>query len=406
MRIPRKQVFATYALLVGILAGCGESEFAGMRLAGWISSPYENDAMHAIVERYNSQSEGARVAYQPIQANYIEKIQLMLGTDTAPDVFMLESFWAPTLLNYETLMPLDEFIENDPEFDIEDFEPALMEAFQKEGKLYGIPKDYSTIALFYNPDMFAKAGISSPPNNWEELVDHARRLTEDSDGDGVIDTYGFGMTDSVEFVLPFIWQNGGDLLADDGGIDFDNQPAIAAIRFLKRLRDEGLAIVPTDAGASWNMEAYGRKRVAMTISGLWAVNFMETTFAETPYEIAAIPDGTRRESIAFVVGYVIPASTKYPEEAWRLLRFLTSKEGQQEWTELDLGLPPRRSVVAYSGLRENPRRAVFIEAAEYARTWQLGPRQRLMDELQTAIQAIFLIDTPIVEALERANERL
>ena len=386
--------------------GCGESQYSGLRLAGWVSSPYESDAMHAVVARYNEQFVEAPVAYQPIQANYIEKIQLMLGTNTAPDVFMLESFWAPTLINYDTLMPLDDFVAADPQFDLDDFEPSLLDAFRRDGKLYGLPKDYSTIALFYNPELFARAGITRPPTNWQELEDYARRLTVDEDGDGVTDVYGLGTIDSVEFVLPFIWQNGGELVAADGGIDVDNQRAVEAIRFLKRLRDDGLAVVPTDVGASWNMEAYGRGRVAMTISGLWAVNFMATTFADTPYEIAAIPGGERREAISYVVGYVIPANTSRPDEAWQLLRYLTSREGQREWAELELGLPPRRSVVDASGLMRDPQRAVFVETAAYARTWQLGPNQRLMDELQTAMQAIFLTDEPIQDALRRADQRL
>ena len=393
-------------LLFGLLVACTESANQGLRLSGWVSSPFESDAMQATVERYNQEYPEAALAYHPIQANYIEKIQLMLGTNTAPDVFMLESFWAPTLIDFDTLMPLDELVAGDPEFDIGDFEPALLNAFRRDGKLYGLPKDYSTIALFYNPEMFAEVGIDRPPATWDELIDYARRLTRDTNGDGNIDQYGFGAVDSAEFVLPFIWQNGGELVSADGSIDYENARAIEAIRFLKNMRDEGIAAVPTDLGASWNMEAFGRERIAMTISGLWAVNFMSTTFADVPYQISRIPGGEREEAIAYVVGYVIPANTSYPEEAWHLLRYLTSKEGQTEWAELDLGLPPRRSVVDSTGLLEDPDRTVFIETAQFARTWQLGPNQRLLDELQTAIQAIFLTDAPIEDALRRANERL
>ncbi len=406
MGMARKRYLPMIVLVAFQLGACSQRESERMRLAGWISSPFESDAMYSIVERYNAQNPSVDVVYQPIQANYIEKIQLMLGTDTAPDVFMLESFWAPTLINYETLLPLDDLIDSDTDFDLEDFEPNLLEAFRKDGKLYGVPKDFSTVGLFYNPDLFAEAGIVSAPASWEELAHAARRLTKDTNGDGVTDVFGLGVVDSVEFVLPFIWQNGGEIVSEDGGIDYDNEHTIEAIRFLKQLRDEGVAVVPTDVGASWNMEALGRKRVAMTISGLWAVNFMDSTFAGTQYEIAGIPVGVRRESIAYVVGYVIPASTKYPQDAWRLLRYLTSREGQAEWAALKLGLPPRRSVVDAAGLRDDPRQATFIEASSYARTWQLGPNQRLMDELQTAMQAIFLTDAPIEHALMRANERL
>ena len=362
--------------------------------------------MHRLVEKYNADNVGAPVVYQPIQANYIEKIQLMLGTGTAPDVFMLESFWAPTLIKYDTLMPLDDLIASDPTFDLADFEPSLLDAFRHEGKLYGLPKDYSTVALFYNPELLEAAGIDKPPADWVELEEYAARLSRDTDGDGDTDRFGFGTVDSVEFVLPFVWQNGGALMTPAGGIDVSNAAAIEAIEFLKQLRVSGHAAVPTDVGASWNMEAFGRKRLAMTISGLWAVNFMETTFPDTPYRVAPIPVGEEPGAIAYVVGYVMPRAVKDEEQAWQLLRDLTSKAGQREWAELGLGLPPRRSVVENFGLRDDAIRSVFIDTAAYARTWQLGPDQRVMDELQTAMQAIFLIDTPIEDALRRANERL
>ena len=362
--------------------------------------------MQEIVSRFQSEYPEANLAYHPIQANYIEKIQLMLGTDTAPDVFMLEAFWAPSLIEYDTLLPLDDLAASDPGFDVADFEPALLDAFRKDGKLFGIPKDYSTVAFFYNPDMLEEAGLTRPPANWQELQDYARRLTIDTDQDGTIDQYGLAVSESLEAILPFIWQNGGELVDREGRLNVNDQKAIEAISFLYRLRKDGIAAVPTDLGASWNMEAFGRERVAMAISGLWAVNFLDTTFADTPYKVAALPAGNSATSIAYVVGYVIPRQADDPEQAWKLLRYLTRKQGQAEWAELNLGLPPRRSVVASSGALDDPLKSVFVSAAANSRTWQLGSNQRLLDELQTAMQAVFLTDAPIEEALQRADDRL
>ena len=397
---------AVSAVLALIVAACAKPRDDGIVLSGWVSSPFESDAMEAIVDRYRSDYPESRLAYHPIQANYIEKIQLMLGTNTAPDVFMLEAFWAPSLIEYETLMPLDEFIASDATFDIDDFEPSLLEAFRSDGELYGIPKDYSTTALFYNPTMLEAAGLQGPPTTWEELEEYARRLTVTGDQEGAATQHGLAFSESLEAILPFVWQNGGQLVDRQGQIDLADQRAIEAIEFLYRLRQEGLAALPTDLGASWNMEAFGRGRVAMAMSGLWAVNFLDTTFAGTPYRVAPLPKGERGSSMAFVVGYVIPRGTERPEQAWELLRYLTSKEGQGSWSELNLGLSPRQSVIEQSGALEDSIKAVFINAAAESRTWQLGPNQRLLDELQTAMQSVFLTDTPIEEALRRADDRL
>ena len=397
---------AVIALVLLLVTACDEPGDDGIRLSGWVSSPYENDAMQSIVEGFRAEYPDANLAYHPIQANYIEKIQLMLGTGTAPDVFMLEAFWAPSLIEYDTLLPLDEFAQQDPEFDLADFEPVLLDAFRRDGKLYGIPKDYSTVALFYNPEMLAAAGYTHPPRDWHDLATYAKRLTVDTDNDGEPDQFGLAISESLEAILPFIWQNGGHLVDDSNQIDLADKNAVEAIQFLKDLHTDKIAAIPTDLGASWNMEAFGRKRVAMAVSGLWALNFLDTTFADTPYDVAALPVGEQASSIAYVVGYVIPRQTSNPREAWELLKYLTGKEGQSRWAELDIGLPPRTSIVEETRLMEDPTKRVFVTAAQAAGTWQLGSDQRLLDELQTAMQAVFLTDTQVDEALERADRRL
>lgn len=393
-------------LLLPLLAGCWRYETGDVRMTGWVSSPTEDLLVRALVDSFSIRYPDISVSYNPIQANYPEKLQLMLGTNTAPDVFMLESYWAPSLINFDVLMPLDDFIARDPDFDLDDFEPALLDAFRHDGKLYGIPKDYSTLLLFYNPQMFAEAGLPGPPRTWDDLARYARLLTRDTDGDGVIDQYGFGMAEQLEYILPFIWQNGGGLFDEEGKLTLKDDALVEALRFLQGLKREGVAALPTDVGASWNMDGFGRRKFAMTTSGLWAINLMEETFAGVPYAVAPLPVGRQQSSIAFVVGYVMPKNALYPDDGWTLLRFLTSKTGQLIWARSGVGLPPRNSIVEATGAREDPVKALFIETASYARPWQLGPNQRVLDEAQTALQAIFMIDTPIEEALERMSKRL
>ena len=206
--------------------------------------------------------------------------------------------------------------------------------------------------------------------------------------------------------MPFIWQNGAQFIDDNGQPNLDDPAVKEAFQYLQSLRSAGVSALPSEIGASWNMDGFGRKRVAMAFSGLWAVNFLEETFAATPYKTAPMPAGEEQRSIAYVVGYVIPKNVEDPEKAWRLLRFLTSKEGQAASATLDIGLPPRRSVVKIQNLRADPVKSVFIDSAEFAQTWQLGDNQKVLDETQTALQSMYITDTPIDEALAKLKKRL
>lgn len=394
-------------LLAGALgAGCGGYGSDAVRLTGWLTSPAEERLMQAMVDSFEAVHPGVDVHYEPIGANYMDKLQLMLGTGTAPDLFYLEAFWAPSLVSFDVLMPLDSFIARDPSFDLDDFEPALLDAFRFEGRLYGLPKDYSTLVLYYNPELFAAAGLTRPPRDWEEFRGYARRLTRDVDGDGRVDQYGFSHAETLEYLLPFVWQNGGDYFDEQGRVAFTDSAFVEALRFVEGMLDEGSAVLPADIGAAWNMDAFGRGRVAMAFSGLWAVHFMEETFADVPYRVAELPAGEQAAGIAFVVGFAMPKSTHHPEAAWRLLRHLTGPAGQSAWARAGIGLPPRRSVVERLGMYDDPIRGTLIRSAAVARPWQLGANNRVYDESQSILQAIYMTDAPIDASLKRLRTRI
>jgi ABC-type glycerol-3-phosphate transport system substrate-binding protein len=151
-----------------VLAGCDAPRADTLRITGWISTPVEETLMRSMVDAFERRHPGSAVHYEPVTANYMDKLLLMLGTHTAPDIVMLEAFWAPSLVAYDTLMPLDKFVAQDPDFAIEDFEPAILNAFRFNGELYGLPKDYSTLECMVYLGVFY-GGVSGRapkhPNN-------------------------------------------------------------------------------------------------------------------------------------------------------------------------------------------------------------------------------------------------
>lgn len=372
-----------------------------LRLTGWVSSPQEDDLVRRLLNEELPEVARLGVSYDPIQANYPEKVQLMLATGTAPDVFMLDAFLVPALAGYGSLAPIDPaFITEEV---VADFEPRLLDAFRHEGRLYGLPKDYSTVALFYDPEALATAGLESPPTTWQELEDWAEQLTIREGGR--TQRYGLGIDPGLDFLLPFVWQHGGDLIDEEGRLRPDDTAAIETIAWLQGLQQAGIATFPKDVGAAWNMDAFGRGAVAMTTSGYFATSFLDATFPDRSYRVAPLPKGRQEATLAYVVGYVMPHQSAAPQRAHQLLKVLTDRQAQGFWSDHGIGLPPRRSVAAEKIL-EGSTSAVFTAAARHARIWQFGDDQRLVDETQTALQAIYLTGAPIDEALNNAAQRL
>lgn len=395
-------------VLVLLLSLCGcEAEPSGtLRMAGWLASPVEATLTLSLLETFKAAHPGLPVRYEPIAANYMDKLLLMLGTGTGPDLIMVESFWIPELAAHDLLWPLDELAGRDTEADPEDFEPDLLEAFRSHGRLYALPKDYSTLVLYFNPEQFAEMGLDRPPADWAEFARAARRLTRDTDGDGTPDRHGYVHAEALEYTLPFVWQNLGEYLDEEGRPRFTELAFTEAVEFVQRLKDQGWAVLPTDVGAAWNMEAFGRGRAAMAISGRWAVNFLKETFPATPFRVAPLPAGRVSATVAFVVGYAIPRATRQPERAGALLRYLTGREGARLWATAGVGLPPRKSVAHDLGLAEDPLQRVFLDSLAHARPWRFPVNQRALDETETALQAIFITGAPVRPTLERLQRRL
>lgn len=393
------------ALLLG-LCGCKSDSPDTVRLAGWLASPVEAALTRSLLDTFKAEHPDLPVRYEPIPANYMDKLLLMLGTGTGPDLIMVESFWIPELAARGLLLSLDDLAGADSGAGLEDFEPALLEAFRNRGRLYALPKDYSTLVLYFNPELLAAAGLDRPPADWSGFAAAARRLTRDTNGDGRPDVHGYAHAEALEYTLPFVWQNGGEYLDDTGRPRFTEPAFVEALEFLQGLKTQGWAVLPTDVGAAWNMEAFGRRRVAMAISGLWALNFLKNSFPETPFRVAPLPAGRISATVNFVVGYAIPRSARHPQQAWTLLRYLTGPDGSRLWAKAGVGLPPRRSATRDMKLGLDPVRKVFLESLAYARPWRFPVDQRVLDRTETALQAIFITGAPVRSTLDRLQRHL
>ncbi len=402
-----KTISVILAILLALsLLSCSGRERGTVTLSGWATSPVEEKLLLKIIHEFEVKYPEIKVVYEPIPGNYMDKIQLMLATQTAPDVFYLESFYAPAMAAYDVLEPLDAYIKRDS-VDLADFEPAISQAFQFHGNMYGLAKDYTTVGLFYNIELFEKEGIDHPPANWEELCEMSRRLTKDTDGDGKIDQWGFCVNPSLDYLLPFIYQNGGSFFGKDGStLTILEPPFMGALKFFVQMYKDGIAVQPSDVGGAWPGDAFGKGKVAMMNSGNFAIPFLETNYPHTKYAIAELPRHTDQATLAFTVGYVIPKHCKNKEQAWLLLNYLTGVEGMAKWTALGLALPPRKSVVKINDLDNNILKKALVQSARYARPWQLSTQYRILDETQSSLQKIFLTDTPMETEMVDLHDRL
>ncbi len=327
------------------------------------SSPVENDFKTAQVAAFMEANPNITVNLL-IAPDYGTLIQAALASGDYPDVFTVGQFDLPSYVDSGVLMPAGDSIEN-----VDDIYPSLLEAFTgPDGEVYAVPKDFSTLGLLYNKDLFDAAGVEYPTADWTwDDMRAAAQAIADLGQEGVT---GFSAGADINRWLAFFYGNGAVIADDEGMSGVNSEAGVAALDFYSGFVRDGIGALPSDLnGSGWNGEAFGRGLAGMTVEGNWAIGYLNEQFPELNWGVAEIPmsPAGMRSSLTFTEGWAVGASTENPEEAWALVNFMTGSEGAADVATAGFGVMPARSSsgeawITTRGEEYQP----FVSAAEYA----------------------------------------
>lgn len=362
-------------LIIVTLTSCSfnpASDKITLTLSGWQSNPNEKQLLAKVLKTFELEHPNIKVKHEVINDQYMDVIKTRLIGDAAPDIFYLDALEAPLLMKYDVLEPLNSYITD--QVDINDFEPSLLKAFQVGNQTYGLPKDFSTLALFYNKEAFEEARITTPPKTWNELRQNSKKLTIDKNKDGRNEQYGFGVSPDLSRQYFMMTAFGGSLIDKKGNATFSTLSSLKGLQLIiDQYRKDKSSAQPSDLGANSGSELFGQGKAAMVIEGNWAIPYLKDTFPSLDFATAEIPTvGNKKGTMAYTVAYVMNKKTKHKEAAWQLLNYLTSKKGMKSWAKEGLALPARKSVLAELGYKQNQLYTPFITGSTYATIWQAG----------------------------------
>jgi len=391
-------------LFGSVLTGCGKSESTAkagekveVTLAGWGGNPTEQKLLQQTLDDFEAKHPNIDVKLEVISDQYMDVIKTRLIGGKGPDVFYLDAFEAPGLIETGAVEPLDEYVKED--FDVADFEKPLLEAFKVDGNTYGFPKDYSTLALFYNKKLLQEAGVEVP-KTWEELREVSKKLTKDG-------VYGFGVAPELARTFYVAQAGGGDAVKDNKA-NFASPEVIKALQpIVDQHNIDKTSAEPKEVGATWGGEMFGQGKAAMVVEGNWAIPFLADTFPNVEYGTAELPAiNGKKSTMAYTVAYVMNAASNKKEAAWELLSYLTGKEGMETWTSKGYALPTRQSVAAKLGYDRDALRGPVVAGAKYATVWADGPNLPIItNNFNNQFMSAFLGKSPLDKALKEAQEQ-
>lgn len=162
-----------------------------------------------------------------------DAVATLIQNNQAPDILQLGGYAG--YVDAGLLYPIDDVMSPNVKNDIL---PSFAKLGEANGKMYGVPFISSSRALFYNKDLFKKAGVAEPPKNWNELKAAAEKLK----AAGVSQPYGLPLGQEEAQAESFLWYmgNGGGYTDASGKWAIDSAQNKEAMTFLKGLVDAGL----------------------------------------------------------------------------------------------------------------------------------------------------------------------
>ena len=261
-----------------------------------------------------------------------------------PDVFWMHSNTAQMYMENNMLLNLDDYIAKDDAIDLSNYYEGIVSLYSSDGHQYALPKDHDTIALLYNQAIFDKYGVATPTDDWtwEDVYKAASEISKKGAADGV---YGYALNTSnnQDGWYNLIYDYGGQVITDDHkGTTIGSDESKAGMEMVRKILTA--AVPQTMVAESGTDSLFQSNIVGMITQGSWMVNSFYTAQDHENYKWAVLPyadvngngtcDKGERQSCYNGLGWAISANTKHPDEAYSLISYFSSKEGQQKQAEL------------------------------------------------------------------------
>lgn len=293
----------------------------------------EKKVNEEIIKAFEKDYPGTKVNLEYIPDGYVQKIDTEMMGGTAPDVIYGHPHYFANWASKGLLLDLDTYFQRDNAFfyNKDNFTTSLYDAFMWNGKHIATINGSDTFLLFYNKDLFDKAGVAYPTDEWtwDDFVAAGQKLTV-VDGDNK--QYGFTVSQWPLAAFPFIYSFGGSVFDNMNApqkVTFDSPDTVAALQFYQDLIYK-YKIAPTVQDTQTLGGSFDTGKVAMDITGMWAV-VSRKNITDFKWDVANLPmlKGKPRRTIAFYAGYAVYKNTKNPDLAWEFAKYMQSDTGQK-----------------------------------------------------------------------------
>jgi multiple sugar transport system substrate-binding protein len=391
-------------------AAAPESGQITLTVSGWSSTPAEDALVQQNLQNFEKLHPNIKVNWSPIPGDYPTKMRANVASNTVPDVFYLQPAMSAEYISSGKLLNLSPYMARD-NVKASDYYSTLLNPFVcTSGQVYGLPKDWNSLGVFYNKQMFQAAGLPTPSAGWTwtDLQNDAQKLTKNPGTPHSV--YGVVLSADASRWGAFLEQAGGSVLNKDGTkATFNSPQGVQALEFYDSFFKNNTGALPTTVGAPWNGDAFGKQRAAMVFEGGWLIPYMTTTYPNVQYGIAPLPIGPtgKPANLSFTNAWAAYSGTKHPEAAWELIKYMAGPVVQESNLNAGFALPTLKSLANSPYFSSHPDLKVLFDAAPYSYADYYGPQDTAIHtDLSNAIQEVLLNKESVQTALSNAETQV
>jgi multiple sugar transport system substrate-binding protein len=365
---------AIVAVAAQVAAQAATPELSGtVRVGSWESGDALKPWNNAIAS-YEAAHPNVKIQLEAVPQDYGTKLLAELASGTAPDVFMSGDGDVSKWVSLGAVENLDPYISGSNGFDPSILFPAVADFGKVNGSTYYLTKDYSPLVVYYNTDLFKKAGVDVPTAQWTEadLLAAAQKLTIDANGNDAtsasfdpttIKQWGIQMPYTWDRAIePIIYANGGSMIAADGSKFTGAMNSDATISALQWYSDLYLKyhVTPTNADvqAYSGTDLFQSGLVAMYWNGVWPLNGYKAVSGLNFGTINPPSGSAGSANVLCWSGFALYSQSQNKDAAWDFLKYIATGDGAKEFA--NYAWTPVVSIAQSQGLDKDPLTSAIV----------------------------------------------
>ncbi|WP_176444914.1 ABC transporter substrate-binding protein [Paenibacillus herberti] len=348
MKTKKTALLTLSVVLASTLAACGTesdskapattgspSEPITLTFASWsISEAATKPALEEMVKNYETKNPNVKIEFIGIPFGDIkQQTFVMASTDNAPDIMQTFPAWFGSYAASDIVTPLDDLMGKEY---VDDLLPSFKEDFSYDGKLMGVPWASTPYVLYWNKELFAKAGLKpEAPKTMDEMLVAAKALSKLKTDSGE-SIYGFGEPSDKLAInglvsLRNLYTFGGSIMDKDGKVNANTPEMVATLNYYKGLVKDGIS--PSGAKLKDLRNLFSIGRLGMYIDGYYGKAVFRNLSGkgeefDKVWGAGLVPAGPSGESVSIgeAHGLVISETSKNKQAAADFIKYLTDKE--------------------------------------------------------------------------------